>query len=175
MAEAQVAANSDTLYCTVHPTVETALRCNKCGRPMCIKCSVRTPIGYRCKECIKGQQAVFDNATGLDLVKQAAASLIFGVIAGIMVSFIGSMLSFWGWLLAIPAGAFAGALISDMALRVSGRRRSQRTWVVIAAGLVVGALLSLPTILVTNNLIGLIIYGFAATSVAIGNLRFRRY
>ena len=30
----------EILYCTVHPTVQTTLRCNRCGRPMCTKCAV---------------------------------------------------------------------------------------------------------------------------------------
>ena len=35
-------------YCANHPGVETSLRCNKCGKPICAKCAVRTPTGYRC-------------------------------------------------------------------------------------------------------------------------------
>ena len=35
-------------YCANHPTVETTLRCNKCGKPICAKCAIRTPTGYRC-------------------------------------------------------------------------------------------------------------------------------
>lgn len=174
MAEAQVAANSDVMYCTVHPTVETTLRCNKCGRPMCIKCSVRTPVGYRCKECVKGQQAAFYTAEGLDPIIQGGVSLIMSGIAAALVSFIGGMIGFFGWFLAFSAGGFAGALISDLALRATGRRRSRHTWWIVAAGIIAGALFSLPTVFLTGNPIGLIIYGFAATSAALGNLRFRR-
>jgi len=41
------------LYCTVHPDRETMLRCNRCGRPMCIECAVRHPVGMRCRECVQ--------------------------------------------------------------------------------------------------------------------------
>ncbi|MCS7001590.1 MAG: hypothetical protein NZ518_01960 [Dehalococcoidia bacterium] len=38
-------------YCANHPKVETWLRCNKCMKPICVRCSIPTPVGYRCKEC----------------------------------------------------------------------------------------------------------------------------
>ena len=49
------------MYCANHPTVETTLRCNRCEKPICAKCAVLTPTGYRCKECIKEQQKIFDH------------------------------------------------------------------------------------------------------------------
>lgn len=39
-------------FCYRHPDVETGLRCNRCNRPMCPKCAQRTPIGFRCPDCI---------------------------------------------------------------------------------------------------------------------------
>ena len=50
------------IYCANHPAVETTLRCNRCGKPICAECAVRTPTGYRCKECVRGQQKIFDTA-----------------------------------------------------------------------------------------------------------------
>ena len=55
---------TETLYCYVHPTRETSLRCNNCDRPICAACAVRTPTGYRCRECVKRQQKVFDTSDG---------------------------------------------------------------------------------------------------------------
>ncbi|MCK6625380.1 MAG: rhomboid family intramembrane serine protease [Anaerolineae bacterium] len=43
---------ADPLYCYQHPKVETSLRCNRCNRPICAKCAQRTPVGFRCSECI---------------------------------------------------------------------------------------------------------------------------
>jgi hypothetical protein len=48
-----------THYCYYHPNVETELRCNKCGKYICPKDAVRTPVGYRCKSCVKEQQDIF--------------------------------------------------------------------------------------------------------------------
>jgi hypothetical protein len=39
------------MYCANHPKVETYLRCGKCGKPICAKCRVSTPVGFRCYDC----------------------------------------------------------------------------------------------------------------------------
>ena len=57
----------DTLYCANHPDRETLLRCNRCGKPICTQCAIKTPVGYRCKECVRGQQKVFETATRMDV------------------------------------------------------------------------------------------------------------
>ncbi|HNW14496.1 MAG TPA: B-box zinc finger protein, partial [Anaerolineaceae bacterium] len=60
-------AMPDTLYCKNHPQRETYLRCNRCNDPICVQCAVLTPTGYRCKNCISGQQKVFETSEGLDV------------------------------------------------------------------------------------------------------------
>ncbi len=44
------------MKCTYHPNVETELRCGKCGKPICPKCMVQTPVGARCPECARLQK-----------------------------------------------------------------------------------------------------------------------
>lgn len=39
------------LRCANHPDVETHLRCSRCGKPICVRCVVPTPVGGRCREC----------------------------------------------------------------------------------------------------------------------------
>ena len=39
------------MQCAKHPDVETNLTCGKCGKPICPKCLVQTPVGVRCSEC----------------------------------------------------------------------------------------------------------------------------
>ena len=70
----------DTLFCANHPNRETVLRCNRCEKPICTECAVLTPVGYRCKECVRGQQKVFETASWVDL-------LIAFIISGIVSSF----------------------------------------------------------------------------------------
>ena len=41
------------MKCATHPEVETNLRCGKCGKLICPKCLVQTPVGARCPDCAK--------------------------------------------------------------------------------------------------------------------------
>lgn len=128
-------ATEEVLYCTVHPDRETSLRCNKCGRPMCSQCAVLTPVGYRCKECVKGIQDNYYTAS------QADYALIFGVcaaltaVAGGIVAAIGLPLLF-AIILALPLG---GA-IAEAGLRLTSRRRGRQSATIAAAGTVVGGI-----------------------------------
>ena len=37
--------------CAWHPGVETNVSCRECGRYMCPKDMVESPVGYKCREC----------------------------------------------------------------------------------------------------------------------------
>ena len=58
----------ESLFCVNHPNRETSLRCNRCEKPICTQCAVLTPVGYRCRDCIRGQQKVFETARWVDLL-----------------------------------------------------------------------------------------------------------
>jgi hypothetical protein len=131
MAEEQ----SDVMYCTVHPKTETNLRCNKCGRPMCTKCMVRTPVGYRCKECIYEQQNVFYTAEQRDYVVAGALGVGAGLVAGLILTFIGS----YGLWFALVAGVPMGFGIGELLFRAAGRRRGRKMWLIGAGMVLLGA------------------------------------
>lgn len=124
---------SQPTYCYNHPQRETYLRCNRCDRPICSACAVLTPTGYRCKECVRGQQKIFDTALWWDYP-------LAGVVAGGLAALgglIGGSLGFFS----IFAALFVGMIIAE-AVRWTVRKRRSRTltWVVTIAALV-GALL----------------------------------
>src|SRR5689334_24538673 len=99
-------APTDTLYCANHPQTETSLRCNKCGKPICTKCAVLTPVGYRCRECVRGQQQVFETAVWYDYLVAPVAAAILGGIAGAFVTALG-----WFVIFIAPV---AGGLIAEI-------------------------------------------------------------
>ena len=142
MAETSPApATNEILYCTVHPTAQTSLRCNKCGRPMCTKCARRTPVGYRCKECVENQQAIFYNAQPLDPLIQLIVSALLSMVGAFLIGvLLGRMLLFLTLIVGIPASAFAGGLIADVAHRAAGRRHGRYAWIAVGAGIIIGAL-----------------------------------
>jgi hypothetical protein len=130
------ASTDTTLYCENHPTVETLLRCNRCAKPICMKCAVRTPVGYRCKECVRGQQGVFYSATRTHQVAGAVVALLLGLLLGVASYFAGQL----SWL-ALFIAPVAGGIVGEAIFRASSRKRARRFhW--IGSGLVAaGALL----------------------------------
>lgn len=42
---------TEKTVCYRHPSVETAVSCSDCGRPICPDCMVFGPVGIRCPEC----------------------------------------------------------------------------------------------------------------------------
>jgi hypothetical protein len=144
------------VYCTVHPSAPTSLRCNRCGRPMCSRCAVRTPVGYRCKECVRQQQDKFFNAQVIDYLIAAGASLVISFFAAFFLSFVG-----WFFIAFFVAPA-AGGLIGRVVLRLTGKRRGRYTGAIVGAGVILGAL---PFLFV--NILAIGIYLFMATGTAV--------
>ncbi len=130
---------TETHYCHYHPNTPTSLRCNKCGKYICIKDARRTPVGYRCKECVREQQDTFFTATPVDYVITAVITLPLAFIAAQIVPRLGFITIF--------AGPVVGIIISEVVHRATGKRRGRYTWLVALACLVAATLLSvLPTI-----------------------------
>jgi hypothetical protein len=118
-------------YCYYHPSIETELRCNKCGKYICPKDAVRTPVGYRCKGCVKEQQDIFYNATPIDYVVAAAVAFVLSGIAVVIVTALG----FW----AIFAAPVAGGIISEGVRIANQKRRGRYIWAVVMAGMIITA------------------------------------
>jgi hypothetical protein len=154
-------------YCANHPGVETSLRCNKCGKPICARCAIRTPTGYRCKECVRGQLKIFDTALWYDYVLGFITAGVLGFLASLLALFV-SRLSFIGWILIIIGAPTAGMVIAEGVRLVIKKRRSRALFITIAVAMVLGALPVIIIQLLSMNIFGLIfqgIYLFVATPV----------
>lgn len=162
-----------TLYCANHPTRETHLRCNRCNKPICVECAVQTPTGYRCKECVRSQQKIFDTAKPQDY-------LFAIVIAGIL-SFIGSMLVGFIGFFSILLAPVVGWVIAEAVRRATGRRRSKPLFRVAAVSAGFGAVINLiPGLLIVlfggiglGNLLGFlwpVIYAFIVSTTVFTRL-----
>jgi hypothetical protein len=122
-----------TLYCANHPQRETSLRCNRCEKPICVKCAVLTPTGYRCKECVRGQQKVFETATLYDYGLGIPAAAVLAFIGGLIVPRLG-----WFTIFLAPV---AGVIIGEAVRVLTRRRRAPRLFLFIAAATAIGSLL----------------------------------
>jgi hypothetical protein len=152
----------ETLFCVNHPRVETSLRCNKCDSPICVRCAKLTPVGYRCKQCLQQQQAVFYTGLPVDYVIVFIVSLAVAAAGAYLVSFL-------GFFLALFVSPTAGILAADLSWRAVGRRRSHHLWIASCASIVIatlGVLTYRP-----YDTISLGIYVALAVSAAYGRLR----
>lgn len=161
-------ANGDVvLYCANHPKVETSLRCNNCSKPICPRCAKLTPTGYRCKECISGQQRTFDTSLWYDYPVAFIISVALSFGGSLLASEIG-----WFMIFLAPILGVVAAEIVRFAIR---RRRSKQLYQVAAIGVALGAL---PMVLLVSiglffpewrgysilNLVWQVIYAFTITS-----------
>ncbi|HPH95266.1 MAG TPA: B-box zinc finger protein [Anaerolineaceae bacterium] len=123
----------EVFTCVNHPKVETSLFCNRCERPICPKCAVLTPTGYRCKECIRGQQKVFETALPRDYVIGPLIAVILSAIGAL----IANVMGFFVFIIA-PLAGFA---IAEAVRFGVGRRRSRNLFIIVAGATALGATL----------------------------------
>ena len=129
------------MVCAFHPNRPTTLRCNRCGRPICTSCAILTPVGYRCKVCVREQQKVFETANWYDFI---LVPLVAGAICGAG-SLLASVLGFF----VIFEAFFVGTIAARAVLRVVRPRRSRYFRLAAAIGGVLGCLpIMIPTALI---------------------------
>ncbi len=167
---------SDTLYCANHPQVATSLRCNRCNRPICTRCAVRTPVGYRCRDCVRSQQQVFETALWYDYAVAVVLAAVLGFVSSLLLSLVGRFLIF-----VIFLAPVAGGITAEVVRAAVRRRRGRRLPLAAVAGFVLGCLplLGLPLLgaLLTGSagqLLGLLlplVYVVLASSTLYARLR----
>lgn len=148
-------STTGTLYCYVHPNRETSLRCNNCERPICAYCAVRTPTGYRCRECVKGQQRTFDTSEWYDYVAGFIVAMLLSAVAAFLVTLIGGI-GFLGWFLIAAGAPTAAVMIAEGVRTVTRRHRSRALFITVSVGVVLGAVPIILSQVLSMNLFGII-------------------
>lgn len=157
---------TNTLYCYVHPNRETSLRCNRCERPICTQCAVHTPTGYRCKECVREQQRIFNTAEWYDYLIGFGTAAALSLVASILLVVISGFIGFFMWFVSFAIAGAAGAIIANITQSALRKRRSKQLFWLVAAGVVAGALPVTLFLLFTGSYFSIIwqgLYLFVAT------------
>jgi hypothetical protein len=141
--------------CSFHPDVETEMSCAECGRAICPKEMVLTPVGYKCPVCAKPKKSQYTYIKPRQLLSAIAISAVVGVGGAFLLhAFIGRG-SFFGFFI----GYGWGMLTAEAARRGSGGHRGRELAIVAAVALIVGGLLAgLPLLIV-----GIAVFGAAST------------
>ena len=111
---------------------EITLRCSRCGKPITPSEAIQTPTGYRCSDCVRQQQKIFDTSQPLDYV----LGLIVAAVLGFLGSWLTTLIGFFTILLA-PA---AGMGIAEAVRFVTQKRRSKRLFRLVTIGVILGGL-----------------------------------
>ena len=168
----QAAASNEVLFCANHPSRETHLRCNRCGKPICSSCARFTPVGYRCPECIREHEDIFYTATAVDYIIAAIIAFPLGFIAGYL-AWLFTSIGFFGFFLIFLAPA-VGTFLARIIIKAVGRRRGRWLPYLVASAIVIPGLLFLLASVINFRLFGIILMGIyivAASGAAYYQMR----
>ena len=123
------------MRCATHHDVETNLRCGKCGKPICPKCLVQTPVGARCPECARLYKLPTYHVSTRYYLRATGAGLGMALVAGVVWGTLEALLPFF--FLNLFLGAGVGYAIGEVVSLSVNRKRG--TALAIVAGLAVVA------------------------------------
>lgn len=147
--------DSGEVRCTYHADTLTRLRCSRCGKPICPRCAVRTPVGLRCPECAGVRGLPTYRTSGDVLVKAALAGVGVALVVGLLFSRMPS----WHFYLTLLLGFGVAETIARLAGDKRGRELQFAGWVAVTIGLVVGRWLLMSRLGVTWDMLNAMVPG----------------
>lgn len=118
------------LYCYRHPKSETYVRCGRCDQPICPKCAVQGPVGFRCRQCGLVKSAALTDFSP----RQLALGFGVPIAGGAILGYLGGQIGFYS----IFISFFAGGFIAEGMVRFVGLKRGPIMGVMLYGGMVVG-------------------------------------
>ncbi len=111
------------MKCAAHPKVETNLGCGKCGKPICPRCLVQTPVGARCPDCANLDKLPTYRVSTKYYLRAIGAGLGMAAVCGAAWGAIDWVIPFFSLnLLLAPAAGYAiGEVVSLAVNRKRGR------------------------------------------------------
>lgn len=122
--------DSARLFCYRHPASETYIRCNRCDQPICTKCAVQTPVGFKCRQCGLVKSATLSSFKP----QQLALGVAIPVGGGALLGYLGGQMGIFGIFIAF----FAGGIIAEAFVRTMGMKRGPIMRGLLYGGLLVG-------------------------------------
>ncbi len=125
-------------FCYRHPDRETYVRCGRCDRPICTRCAMQGPVGFRCRQCGRPARDPLTSFTPRQVAAGSAIALAGGVATGLA-----SAIGFLGLCIGLLAGGFA----ADRARRATGYKQGPLMLGIVFGGIALGTYLGYSLIL----------------------------
>lgn len=119
------------MKCAAHPEIETNLRCSKCGKPICPRCLVQTPVGARCRDCARLSKPPTYRISAQYYLRAAGTALGMAVVCGLVWGIISYLVPFF--YLNLLLGPGAGYAIGETVSLAVNRKRG--IWLAVVAGM----------------------------------------
>lgn len=152
-----MASVTGVVMCPRDPGVETGLRCSRCETPICPKCMLQTPVGARCRDCARISRSPIYTLSTAHYARAAAASVIGGVVMGLVWALV--LLPFSFGFLSIFLGAGLGYAFTRILDVATGRKRGPTVVWFASAGIVIAWSMLLLFVPVRMALYGLVAVG----------------
>ena len=128
------------MQCATHPDVETSLSCGRCGKPICPKCMVQTPVGARCPACARLYKLPTYRVSAVHYLKASGVAIVTGAVAGVVWWVVNAFAPLYlGLILAAGIGYGIGELVT---LSVN-RKRGTGLAAIASAGVIISYLVTI--------------------------------
>jgi hypothetical protein len=132
--DSSATAEDGTMFCYRHPDRETWVRCGRCDRPICTKCAMQGPVGFRCRNC----GTLANDPLRKIAPAQAVLGLAVAVGLGAVVAVVASRIGFFS----IFISFFAGGFVAEAVTRLIGYKRGMGILVIVLGGIIAGSLVA---------------------------------
>ncbi|MFQ6121649.1 MAG: B-box zinc finger protein [Dehalococcoidales bacterium] len=129
------------MKCATHPEIETNLRCGKCGKPICPKCLVQTPVGARCPDCAKLYKLPTYRVSAKYYLRAVGTALGMAIVCGVVWGVVRNFVPFFYFNLLLAPGA--GYAIGEVVSLSVNRKRGTGLAIVASFGVILSYLISI--------------------------------
>jgi hypothetical protein len=139
------------MQCATHPNVETELGCSRCGKAICSRCLVHTPVGARCRECANIRRIPTYNLGSETFVRGAGTAVAVGAATGGVWYFFNGLTFALGIFLTILLGLGIGYVIGEAVQVAANRRAGPPLQVIAVAGVVIAYLVRTSLLVIVDG------------------------
>ena len=158
-------------YCPNHKGTPTNLRCSRCEKLVCPKCMVHGPVGVRCFDCGKPTQLPVYDVSIPQLLRAIGASVVLGVVGGLLLVLLVRPLLFG--LLYLAAMAGFGYVVGEGTSYAANRKRGRTLTIAAIGGVLLGQGLTIYLVATVTEVISLFDLVGAGLAIYVAYIRLK--